>query len=33
MRFACMFLAASALFIFGVAQPAAGVQQFYDAFV
>lgn len=33
MRFACLFLAASALFIFGVAQPAAGVQQFYDAFV
>ena len=33
MRFACLFLAASALFIFGVARPAAGVQQFYDAFV
>jgi hypothetical protein len=33
MRFACLFLAAAALFIFGVAQPAAGVQQFFDAFV
>jgi hypothetical protein len=33
MRFACLFLAASALFIFGVAQPAAGVPQFADAFV
>jgi cytochrome c2 len=33
MRFACLFLAASALFIFGVARPAAGVQQFLDAFV
>jgi hypothetical protein len=33
MRFACLFLAASALFIFGVAQPAAGVQQFFDVFV
>ena len=33
MRFACLFLVASAVFIFGVAQPAAGVQQFFDAFV
>jgi hypothetical protein len=33
MRFALLFLAVSALFIFGVAQPSAGMQQFFDAFM